>query len=64
MEELKQFVETQVLDPSALLGAIFYAAVFVTAAWALGWLLRNSVTRAMERDHRGLVDRTAAPFVA
>ncbi len=63
MEKLKQFVEAQVLDPSTLLGAIFYAAVFVTAAWALGWLLKSSVTRAMERDHRGMVDRTAAPFV-
>jgi small-conductance mechanosensitive channel len=63
MEKLKQFLETQILDPSALLGAIFYAVVFVTAAWALGWLLKSSVTRAMERDHRGLVDRTAAPFV-
>jgi small-conductance mechanosensitive channel len=63
MEKLKQFVEAQVLDPSALLGAIFYAAVFVAAAWALGWLLKSSVRRAMERDHRGLVDRTAAPFV-
>jgi hypothetical protein len=36
MEGLKQFVETQVLDPSAFFGAIFYAAVFVVAAWALG----------------------------
>ena len=63
MEEFKQFMETQVLDPSALLGAIFYAAVFITAAWALGWLLKSSVTRAMARDRRGLVDRTAAPFV-
>jgi small conductance mechanosensitive channel len=63
MEKLKQFVATQILDPSALLGAVFYAAVFVTAAWALGWLLKSSVTRAIERDRRGLVDRTAAPFV-
>ncbi len=63
MDGLKQFVETQVLDPSAFFGAIFYAAVFIAAAWALGWLLKNVVTRAMERDHHGLVDRTAAPFV-
>jgi len=63
MEELKHFVKAQVLDPSAFFGAIFYAAVFVTAAWALGWLLKSIVTRAMERDRRGLVDRTAAPFV-
>ncbi|MGA2254037.1 MAG: mechanosensitive ion channel family protein [Thermoguttaceae bacterium] len=63
MEKLMQFVKAQVLDPSAFLGAIFYAAVFIAAAWASGWLLKSSVTRAMERDHRGLVDRTAAPFV-
>ena len=52
MEKVKQFVETQVLDPSALFGAIFYAAVFVTAAWALGWLLKNSVTRDGTRSPR------------
>ncbi len=63
MGRIWQFVETQVLDAGTLGGAIFYAAVFTVAAWGLGWLLKSSVTHAMERDRRGLVDRTAAPFV-
>jgi small-conductance mechanosensitive channel len=64
MGELIQFVEKELLSPAALFGAIFYAAVFAAAAWALGRLLKMAVTRAMTKDHRGLVDRTAAPFVA
>jgi uncharacterized membrane protein len=53
MGELKTFMEKRILDPSALLGAIFYAAVFITAAWALGRLLKSIVRRAMGRDHYG-----------
>ncbi len=58
-----QFLEQQLLDPSAFCGAIFYAVVFAAAAWGVGWLLKSIVYQAMERDHRGLVDRTAAPFI-
>lgn len=64
MEEFRRFLETQLLSPSALIGAIFYAAVFATVAWVLGRLLKTLVTQAIARDRRGLVDRTAAPFVA
>jgi small conductance mechanosensitive channel len=64
MEGFRQFLETQVLDPSAFLGAIFYAVVFIAAAWIFGRLLKSIVTHAIQRDHHGLVDRTAAPFVA
>lgn len=63
MGELIQFVEKELLSPAALFGAIFYAAVFAATAWALGRLLKMAVTRAMTKDHRGLVDRTVAPFV-
>jgi small-conductance mechanosensitive channel len=62
--EITPFFETQLLSPNALVGAIFYAAVFAAIAWALGRLLKSAVTQAIARDHRGLVDRTAAPFVA
>jgi len=64
MRELVQFVEKELLSPAALFGAIFYAAAFAAAAWILGRLLKMAITRAMTKDHRGLVDRTAAPFVA
>ena len=64
MEELIQFYVNELLSPAALFGAIFYAVVFAAAAWALGRLLKTAITRAMTKDHRGLVDRTAAPFVA
>lgn len=64
MEEFRRFLETQLLSPSALIGAIFYAAVFGTVAWVLGRLLKTVITQAIARDRYGLVDRTAAPFVA
>lgn len=63
MQEIRWFLESQLCSPATLLGAVFYAAVFATVAWTLGWLLQCIVTRAMERDRRGLLDRTAAPFV-
>jgi len=63
MTGLVQFLEQQLFEPSAFCGAIFYAVVFGSAAWGLGWLLKSIVCQAMERDHRGLVDRTAAPFI-
>src|SRR5208283_6072699 len=63
MTGLVQFLEQQLFEPSAFCGAIFYAVVFGSAAWGLGWLLKSIVYKAMERDHRGLVDRTAAPFI-
>jgi small-conductance mechanosensitive channel len=59
-----QFFETQLFSPSAIIGALFYAAVFAAAAWMLGRLVKTVVTQAVARDRRGLVDRTAAPFVA
>ena len=63
MREFRQFID-MLISPSAVLGAIFYAAVFAAAAWGLARLLKIAVTQALVRDHRGLVDRTAAPFVA
>ena len=63
MAVFMQFLEHQLFDPSALCGAIFYGVVIAAAAWGLGWLLKSIVYKAMERDHRGLVDRTAAPFI-
>jgi small-conductance mechanosensitive channel len=62
MEVLERFL-TQLFNPDSLVGAIFYAAVFITAAWALGWLIKSVVTRAIQRDRRGLLDHTAAPYV-
>jgi small conductance mechanosensitive channel len=64
VEEFRRFLEAQLLSRSALIGAIFYAAVFGTFAWVLGRLLKALVTQAIARDRHGLVDRTAAPFVA
>jgi small-conductance mechanosensitive channel len=63
MGEVKHFLATQLFDAGVLVGAIFYAVVFAAAAWALGWLLKSMVTRAIQRDRRGLLDRTAAPYV-
>jgi small-conductance mechanosensitive channel len=63
MASFAQFIQEHVLDPNTLSGAICYAVVFAVAAWGLGWLLKSIVFRAMERDRRGLVDRTAAPFI-
>jgi len=63
MAGFMQFLEHQLFDPSVLCGAIFYGVVIVAAAWGLGWLLKSIVYQAMERDRRGLVDRTAAPFM-
>ena len=63
MAGFMQFLEHQLFDPSALCGAIFYGVVIAAVAWGLGWLLKSIVYQAMERDHRGLVDRTAAPFI-
>jgi small-conductance mechanosensitive channel len=64
VRELWQFIDTQILSPAAFLGAVFYAVVFAVVAGALARLLKIAVTQAMVRDHRNLVDRTAAPFVA
>ncbi|MEI8376497.1 MAG: mechanosensitive ion channel family protein [Planctomycetota bacterium] len=63
MDGFMQFLEHQLFDPGAFFGAIFYGFVIGAAAWGLGWLLKSIVYQAMERDHRGLVDRTAAPFI-
>ena len=62
MAGVVQFLEHQLFAPSALCGAIFYGLVIVAAAWGLGWLLKSIVYQAMERDRRGLVDRTALPL--
>ena len=63
MEVFERFLR-QLFNPDFLIGAIFYAAVFIAAAWALGWLIKSVVTRAIQRDRRGLLDHTAAPYVA
>jgi small-conductance mechanosensitive channel len=62
LQEVGRFLKNHVFDPDTLLGAVFYAVVFIVAAWVLGWLLQTMVTRAIQRDRRGLFDRTAAPY--
>ncbi len=64
MSFLKKAVEEEFYNPASTLGAVFYAVVFLAVAYLLGRLFKFAVTRAIQHDKRGLVDRMAAPFLA
>ncbi|MBC8870099.1 MAG: mechanosensitive ion channel family protein [Planctomycetes bacterium] len=63
MNVFRQFVDEEIYNPATPLGAVFYAVVFLLLAWVTGRVLRFLVNRAVEHDRKGLVDRTAAPFL-
>jgi len=64
MTFLNQLKSGELLSPSTLPGALFYAVVFATCAWLLGHLLRATVVRVLARDKHDHFDRMAVRFLA
>jgi small conductance mechanosensitive channel len=63
MAVLDSFLPIQFIRPETLLGALFYALVFLLVAWLGARALRLSVAKLLKRDeHRG-IDHTVAFFL-
>jgi small conductance mechanosensitive channel len=62
MSALEAFLNKDLLNPATLLGAIFYALVFLTLATLAVRAVRLAVTQALKRDHKHMIDRTVAAF--
>jgi small conductance mechanosensitive channel len=54
----------ELTDPSAALGAAFYAVVFLIGAFVLARALRLALSRLERSPEEGLVDRTAIVFMS
>ncbi len=63
MTRVEAIIRDSFLNPATLFGALFYAAVFLLFAWLAATGLRLAVKKALQKDVRGLIDRTAAPFL-
>ncbi|HZR47269.1 MAG TPA: mechanosensitive ion channel family protein [Candidatus Manganitrophaceae bacterium] len=59
------FLRKDIVSPATLFGALFYAVLFLTMAWATARALRLTTERALKltRNNRELIDRTAATFL-
>lgn len=60
---LERFLRGEFFNPAKVLGAVLLAVVFLVAAALAARALRSAVRRILERDDRGLIDRTAASFL-
>ena len=58
MTVLERILSGEVINSSTLLGAIFYALLFLLLAWLAAYSLRLTLTRL----EKGLLDRTTARF--
>jgi small conductance mechanosensitive channel len=63
MTRVEAIVRDSFLNPATLFGALFYATVFLLFAWLAATSLRLAVKKALQKDVRGLIDRTAATFL-
>ena len=64
MKIFDQIKSGELLSPSTLQGALFYAVIFGCCAWLLGHLLRTTVIRVLAHDKHDHVDRMALKFLA
>jgi small-conductance mechanosensitive channel len=64
MNIVEQIKNGALTDPKTLLGAIFYALVFLFLAWLFGRALHLAVKRLLTKDTHNRVDRTAVNFLA
>jgi len=64
MNILEQIKNGALTDPKTLLGAIFYALVFLFLAWLFGRASHLAVQRLFVKDTHNRVDRTAVKFLA
>lgn len=53
----------EILNPTTLAGAIFYALAFVILAFVLSFVVRRLLHRLFDRGERPRVDRTALIFI-
>ena len=59
-----QIKNGELLSPSTLQGALFYAVIFAFCAWLLGHMLRATVVRVLAHDKHDHFDRMAVKFLA
>jgi small-conductance mechanosensitive channel len=52
------------LRPEKLTGALVIGVIFLAVAYVFGRIVRLGVRRLLERDKRGLIDRTTVSFLA
>jgi len=53
----------QMTSPYTPQGAVFYAMIYLVAAWLAGRLVRRSMQRVLRHDPEGRIDRTAAALL-
>jgi small conductance mechanosensitive channel len=63
MTVLETFLTKDILNPATLIGAIFYALVFLVLATLAIRLVRLTVAQALKRDRKSLIDRTVVAFL-
>jgi small conductance mechanosensitive channel len=63
-DAVHEFLFTDLLNPQTLYGALVFGALFALLAYVLGRIVKLAVRRVLERDKRGLIDRTTISFLA
>jgi small-conductance mechanosensitive channel len=63
MSSLDTFLNKDWLNPETLPGAVFYGLLFLLLATFIVRLVRLGVAQALKRDHKQVIDRTAAAFL-
>jgi small conductance mechanosensitive channel len=64
MTWLQNFIDKDLLNPSTIEGAIFYAVLFVIVSVAAARFLRAALLQPLKRELKHPVDRTALTFLA
>ncbi len=64
MTWLQNFLNKDVLNPSTIEGAIFYAILFLVASIVAARLLRSALLQPLKHERRHPIDRTALTFLA
>lgn len=64
MAILDKFLPIELIKPGTLLGALFYALVFLILAWLGARALRLSVAKLLKRDEQRVIGHTVALFLA
>jgi small conductance mechanosensitive channel len=63
MSSLETFINKDLLNPGTLPGAVFYGLLFLLLATLMVRLVRLGVAKALKRDHKQVIDRTAVAFL-
>ncbi len=63
MREVKALLGGEFFNPAKLIGAALLAVLFLVAAMVAARALRTAVRQVLERDQRGLINRTTASFL-